>query len=79
MAADLGDVDNEYQRGQIGAGGDRPDYQIRREDVRDRQQRAAAAAGPRGSFVSAHSTSLEELRKAGGRWDLSREPEEKVS
>jgi hypothetical protein len=32
----------------------------------------------RGSFVSAKSSSIEELRKVGGTWDLSREPEENV-
>ena len=33
----------------------------------------------KGSFVSAKSSSVEELRKVGGTWDLSRDPEDRVS
>ena len=61
--------------------------QNRRAEANQRQQRAAPAAGSvmmqqeerKGSFASARSSSVEELRKVGGTWDLSREPEDKVS
>ena len=56
----------------------------RRAEANQRQQRAAPGSmmmqqERKGSFASARSSSVEELRKVGGTWDLSREPEDKVS
>ena len=55
--------------------------QRRRAEANHRQQRAAPGSmmHRKGSFASAKSSSVEELRKVGGTWDLSREPEDKVS